>query len=317
MILEPFKLLRKRASIAFIPALPVVIIVLYIIWSTGASDSGTLVKEVDNYLGGNMYLAAGDLTKYENLSANVLLPLIRLGGVAEQTNIKDMLGGDTGGGGGKTMDFLVVFFVLFLAFISYAMTSKVIYDTLTGGNSIFGTEGINPSTIILSAVASFLVIFIASFAFVGFKLFLMVNFGIIFTFAMPHAAIGKPVFESFFQGFKTLQNSLGNIVQAYIACMGAAIMTPIAILLFLFPLIINLNNPAISDLLKLLLGLLSLMFGLFYQQAICAHVVYTAAGLRSLKMDSKATEPSQGLKSISEEPDDISDAVERAIGDRS
>jgi hypothetical protein len=161
--------------------------------------------------------------------------------------------------------------------LSYAVIARSIYNVLfEGSGSAIG--GINIATIILSMLASFLMIFISSFSLGGFKLVLILNFGIFFTFSMPYAASGEPLGESIFKGFKFLSKNLGKVVATYIGSMGAAIMAPIALLIFTTPLLVNLESNTVTTLLKIFLGLFSVMFALFYQMALCSVAVFGQKG---------------------------------------
>ena len=69
---------------------------------------------------------------------------------------------------------------------------------------------------------------------------------------------------------------LGRVVVAYIGSMGAAIMVPIALLMFTTPLIVNLppSQETLATLMKVFLGLFSIAIALFYQMALCASLVF-------------------------------------------
>ena len=266
-VLYPFKILRKRISILATPAIPIVFLVLVLLLQGQGSSPTKLLNSIDNYLGGNIYLSAANLTSYNDLSTNVLIPLIRLGGIASQT--------DSGGipsGGDK--NFVIVFITLFLGFLSYAMVSRAVFESKIRSYSFLGIAGITSATVILSFLATFLIIFISSFSLGGFKLLLVINFGLFFTFSIPYAASGQPLGESIYDGFRFLTRNLGKVVAVYVVCMGVAIMAPIGLLLFTTPLILNLNSVTVTILLKIFLGLFSITFGLFFQQALCALAVF-------------------------------------------
>jgi len=104
-------------------------------------------------------------------------------------------------------------------------------------------RGINPATIILSIIGAFLMLFIASFTFAGFSLMIVIIFGVYFTFAIPYAATGRALGESLFLGWRFFSTHLGRTVGCYVASMGVAIMAPIALLIFINPLLANISSP--------------------------------------------------------------------------
>lgn len=265
-LLTPFKVARKRIGLVFAPAIPVLFLMAYFVMVSGVSEPVALLEQTDSYLGGTMYLSAANLTAFNELSTNVQIPIIRLGGIAEMSDIHEL-------NSPFSANFILVFTVLFLGFISYAIVARSV-SSLIKNEKKGGLLGINPGTIILSAVAAFLMIFITSFSLGGFKLLLMISFGLYFTFSIPYAAAGDPLGESIFKGFKFLSRNPGRIVASYIGCMGAAIMIPIGLLIFTTPLILNLESVTVTTLLKLFLGLLSLILALFYQMALCAVAVF-------------------------------------------
>ncbi|MBN2518464.1 MAG: hypothetical protein JXB14_06450 [Candidatus Altiarchaeota archaeon] len=265
-VLFPFKVLREKISTLSISALPIIFLVFLVLLYTPNATPARLLASIDEYIGGTLYLSAANLTSYNDLSTNVLIPLIRLGGIASQTNIRDL-------GPQGIRDFTIVFTTLFLGFLSYAMVSRVMFERRARRETFLGTGGINGATVVLSFAAAFLILFISFFSLAGFKLLLVINFGLFFTFSIPFAAIGEPLGESIYDGFRFISKNLGKVIEVYIICMGVAIMAPIGLLLFTTPLILNMSSEFITILLKIFLGLFSVMFGLFYQQAICAQAV--------------------------------------------
>ncbi len=274
MLLSPFKVLRRSAGAALVPGIPIVCLLLYIVAMRGVTDPTAMMLTTDSYLGGNMYLAAADLTAYNNLSTNMQMPIIRLGGIAEKSNFMSFMDGRS-----DITEFMFTFLVLFLGFLSYAMICRVIYSSLKGSPEMFGGKGITPASLALSAIAAFLMLFFASFYLGGLKLLVVISFGIYFTFAMPFAALGMPLGESMFRGFKFVGSGMSSMIICYIGCMGAAVMVPVALWIFLSPLVVNLpaSQAAVGTLLKVFLGLFSVVFALFYQMALCAEVAYAAA----------------------------------------
>ncbi len=264
-LLAPFYVLRKHIDILLAPAIPIVFLLAFLILTSDSNSTETVLNSTDYYLGGTMFLSASNLTAYNDISTNVQIPLIRLGGISEKTHIQELVSPNPS-------NFLLIFVVLFLGFISYVMVARAVYAINEEERTIMGLEGINGASIVLCLAAAFLMLFISSFSLGGFKLFLVISFGTYFTFSIPYAAAGQPLGESIFLGFKFM-SQMGKIVAGYIGCMGAAIMIPIALLIFTGPLIINVE-PAVSDFLKLVLGLFGVIFALFYQMALCASVVF-------------------------------------------
>ena len=265
LLITPFKILRKEIGLMFVPILPIIVLVAFVLFS-GISGTGQLLSGIDSYLGGSIYFSAADLTAYGDFSTHMQLPLIRLGGIAERASLRSM-------GGNGLIDFILIMFVLILGFLSYSMISRSVYNIIKNDTASMLTA-INPGTIILAAVASFLMIFISSFSLAGFELVLTIAFGIYFTFSIPFAAIGEPLGESIFKGFEFISHNMSRIIASYIGSIGIAIMAPIGLLVFTTPLLVNLNSPIVTDLLKIFLGLVSVIFALFYQMALCATAVF-------------------------------------------
>jgi hypothetical protein len=266
-ILFPFVVLRRRVGTLLPPAISILFLVAFLILVGGIREPKALLEKTDYYLGGTLYLSAANLTAYNDVSTNIQIPLIRLGGIAEKTNIGELMGANP-------PNFLLVFIVLFLGFISYSMVARIVYDFKLNNPSFLGLTGINVATVFLSLMAAFLMIFISSFYWGGLKLLVMINFGIFFTFIIPYAAAGEPLGESVYRGFKFISQNLGRVVATYIGCMGVAIMVPIALLLFTTPLIINLESTTVATLLKIFLGLVSIIFALFYQMVLCSAAIF-------------------------------------------
>jgi hypothetical protein len=189
-----------------------------------------------------------------------------VGGIAEKTDIRELFGPDPS-------NFAVIFVTLVLAFISYAMVSRAVYSIKANVPSAMGLRGITPASVALSVAAAFLMLFISSFSLGGFKLMLVITFGIYFTFSIPYAAAGDPLGESIIKGFKFMSQRMSRIIVCFVGCMGAAIMVPIALMIFTTPLIMNVE-PQMTVVLRLGIGLLAIVFGLFYQMALCAAAAF-------------------------------------------
>jgi|GEM_PF-1749853 len=269
LLLFPFKVMRERIATIIIPAIPIVMLLLLLTMQFGVGSVQETLVRSDDYLGGEIYLAAANLTAYNDLAPNTLMPLIRLSGMAANTRIQDFYGP-------TKANFLTVFIVIFLGYLSYAMVSRIVYEMEREKKTYLGLAGVNAASITLSFVGALFILFVSSFALAGLELALTVNFGLFFTFMIPYAAMGKPLGESMYRGFRFASGNLGKVVSAYIACMGIAIMAPVGLLLFTTPIIVNLNSPTVIAAMKLILGLLSVSFALFYQQTLCSGVVMDA-----------------------------------------
>jgi hypothetical protein len=265
-LIFPFKVMRKNIGLVLVPALPILFLVAFLIIS-GANTPDSLLTETDSYLGGTLFLSAADLTAYNDLSTNIQLPLIRLGGIAEKTDIRELIYNT------DPANFILIYVVLVLAFMSYSVISRSIYNLINKNNDS-GVLGINQATVILSLIAGFLVLFISSFSLAGFKLLLVIAFGTYFTFSIPFAAAGKPLGESIFQGFTFLSKNPGKVIASYLGSMGIAIMAPVALLIFTTPLLVNVGSASVVTILKILLGLFAVIFALFYQMVLCSSAAF-------------------------------------------
>lgn len=276
LTLRPFLFIRERITVLFIPFIPILFLLIIFSTQLGAVDPHTLLNATDYYIGGDIHLSSSDLILYDQFGAMALLPIIRLGGVAEKTTVTDLVEyfPTSFPLEFQFVNFFIVFVTIFLGYMSYAMVSAVIYALRNDEKSKFGLKAINPSSIVLSLVATSLVLFISSFSLVGFKLMLLITFGMYFTLSIPHAAIGDPVGESLYKAFKFLTTGMGDLVQMYINSMGAAILAPVGLLIFFFPLLLNLAPGFLTDMIKILLGLFSVVFALFFQQSLCSSVVF-------------------------------------------
>lgn len=252
----------------FVPAVPIIFLIAYIFMSSNITTAGDLLTATDSYLGGNIYFSSANLTAYDSLSTNIQMPIIRLGIVSENANIKGFLGGDILGA-------TIVLAILVLGFLAYSVVARAIYE-MGSDQKASALKGINGATIVLAIVTSLLMMFVSSFYLGGFKLIIIINFGMLFTFMIPYAASGRPLGESLFSGFKFATGNLGKVVSAFIGSMGAVIMIPVGLLIFTTPILANLpaSQQTVANLLKLGLGLFAIMFSLFYQMALCAGIVF-------------------------------------------
>lgn len=274
--LKPFLVLRQRISVIFVPFIPLLFLILVFFTQFDAKDAHTLLNATDYYIGGNIHLSSADLVKYDKFGANALMPLIRLGVIAEKTSVTALFDHfptsfpfDF-----EFVNFFIVYLTLTLGFLSYAMVARVVYALRYDFKDKFGFKAVNSNSITLCLIAAGVVLLLSSFTLVGFRLMLLITFGMYFTLSIPHAALGDPVGESLYKAVKFLTTGMGEMVQMYINCMGAAILTPVALLIFFLPLLLNLEQSPFTDMLMMLLGLFSVVFALFYQAALCSSVIY-------------------------------------------
>lgn len=273
---RPFLILRERITALFIPFIPILFLLGVFVFQFGAFDPHTLLNATDYYLGGNIHLSSSDLLMYDTFGANALMPIIRLGTVAERTKITDFIEHFPSSYpfDFEFVNFFIVFATLFLGFLSYAMVSRVVYALRNDLPDKFGLRGINHNSIALCLLVTLLVLIVSSFSLVGFRLMMLITFGMYFTLSIPHAALGDPVGESFYKAFKFLANGMGRLIEMYLNCMGIAILAPVGLLIFFIPLLLNLQVAFITDILKMMLGLFSVVFALFFQQALCSSAIY-------------------------------------------
>lgn len=269
-LLLPFKILSKNVAAVLIPAIPIIFLIAFLMTSDGGiQSSGELLEKTDFWLAGDIKLSSANITAYSEISTNVQLPLIRIGGIAEKTNINEI-------GSSNFGNFHIAFIVIFLTFISYAMISRIAYAQAVGESSFFGLSGINKASVALAFLSAFFTIFFSSFYVGGLKLLIVINFGLFFCFFMPYAASGRPLGSSIYKGTMFYWGTMGKVVAAYVGGMGVAILAPIVLLSLIAPLIVNLppEQATLATYMKIFLGLFAIVFGLFYQMALCASIVF-------------------------------------------
>lgn len=268
----PFKILRKRFGLLVIPFLPILFLLVSSLYVSGDYSFNNLLTKTDNYFGGVVYLSTSDLTQYDKIGADGLIPIMRLGAITKGTSIENFNDFytelSTNGLTERVSYKFIIFLTLFFAFLAYAVISRILYDSKMGEETL-GLRGVNLSSIFLSLAASLIIMFISSFSFQGFQLILLLNFAIFFTFSMPHAATGVPVGESLYRAFDFIRFNLGGAVTLYLLSMGAAIAVPVGLmLLFVVPL--SAVDISIVPFLKVALLLFGITFAVFYQYIICA-----------------------------------------------
>lgn len=278
--LYPFTLLREHSTALLVAFIALIFLAGSSAYLYQKYQSEEIASTIDAYFGEGVNKSV-DFTAYNRLGANALPPIMRLGGVANQMStrdlIKDMKSLFAMNFDNSLMRTLIVFFSIFLGYLSYAMVARIVHDHRRNGEYSLGAKGLNPATLALAFLATFTVVFISSFSLEGFQLILILNFGIFFTFAIPLAAVGEAFGESLYKGFKVLQNNLGDVVKMYILCMGVAIAAPVALLIiFMFPL--SVVEPAVVPTVKLMLSFLGVGFALFYQYVVCSRIIFEATG---------------------------------------
>lgn len=268
----PFKVLRKRIFALIIPFIPILFLLTSSLWVSGDFGYTNLLNKTDYFFGGIVYLSTTDLTQYDQLGADGLIPIMRLGGITKGVETHHFwegiqLLGDQGFTP-KISTGLIIFFTLFLGYMSYAVISRMMYS-LKKGRESWGLRGINLSTIGLALLASFIVLFISSFSLYGFQLVLLLNFAVFFALSIPHAAAGEPMGESMYKAFDFIRFNLSGVVSIYLLSMGVAIAAPIGLLLiFMFPL--SALDTSVVLGIKLVLSLFGITFALFYQAVVCS-----------------------------------------------
>lgn len=269
----PFVVVRKRPYSLLIPLIP--LIFLLVISASGGGVEN-LTNTVDYYFGTNISASATDLAQYNQIGANGLIPIMRLGGV---TKALDAAGLKTAAGSllrgeitPPLITFIVILITIFLGYVSFAMVSRVVL-ALKSGKTCYGIRGINFGTVLLSFMAALVVVLISAFSIKGFELVLLLTFGAFFAFAIPIASAGEPVLESIYKAFDFMQKKIGSLITVYILSMGIAIAAQIGFLVvFMFPL--SVLDKSLVPGLELGLSLVGVLFALFYQFVICARAVY-------------------------------------------
>lgn len=268
----PFKILRKKIYSLVIPLIPILFLLVSIMLVTNEFGLDQTLEKTDFYFGGLIYLSTSDLTQYDNIGGDGLIPIIRLGGITKGASIENF---DEVYNEFITMGLtpaisikLAIFLTLFLAYLCYAMISRRVSD-LKKRKESYGVQGINPPTIILSLIAAFLIMFISSFSLQGFQLVLLLNLCVFFALWIPHAAAGASLGESIYRGFNFFRFNLRGLITLYLLCMGVAIAVPVGLLLvFMFP--ISVLNISILPAVKLILFLFGITFTLYYQFVVCS-----------------------------------------------
>jgi len=277
LALYPFTVVKKYAPALFIPLIAIIFLIGASMYGSGNTEFADIQSIVDHQFGSNVSFAASDLTQYDKIGANGLIPIIRLGGITKaldaegiQTAVVSLQHGIISP---ELVSFLIIFITLFLAYITYAMVSNVVFSLKNNKDPKFGIGGLNRVTVAISFCAALVVIFISSFSMVGFELVLLLNFGIFFTLAIPGAAAGQKFGESFFDAFDFFRFNLKKLVVMYLLCMGVAISAQIGLLIvFMFPL--SVIDPSVVPAMKTVLSLFGIVFALFFQYVVCSRAVY-------------------------------------------
>jgi hypothetical protein len=265
--LYPFAMLRKQIGLLVITAIPIIFILTAATYASGDYSMQNVLGTSDRYFGGNIHLSATDLAKYDQIGGDGLIPIIRFGGVTKvvQGTPLDQVSQDIA-------KFFVVYLAVFIAYMAYAVISRSVFDSKQARAS-WGLRGITPSTVGLSLLGAFVVMFFSMFAMQGFQLVLLLNFGVFFALSIPIAATGESMGESLYKGFDFLRFNLSGVVQMYLLSMGAAIAAPIGLLIvFMFPL--SVLDPSMAVVPQLIISLFGIAFALFYQFVVCARSVY-------------------------------------------
>ena len=267
----PFQLLRRYFAALLVPLIAIAFLIVASMVTT-QTDVNSTFAIVGSHFNQNITTSATDFTKYAKIGGNGLFPIMRLGGIANNISFTTAFANQQ-----QALDTVIVFLTIFLGYLTYAMVSRLVYEHKNNSEiSFWGWKGINPATTALSLIGAFVVVFFSALSLSGFELALLLNFGVFFLIAIPIAATGETVGESFYWAFKFLQFHLDSLVTMYLLCAGIAIATPIGLLLiFLFPL--SVIQPSAVPAFNLAISLLGVSFALYYQFAVCAKEVFDNA----------------------------------------
>jgi len=256
----PFKLLRKRFASLIIAFVPVFFLIVASVHMAGDYSVSAVNDKMNLYFGGDIHLSGTNPALYDKIGGDGLPPVMRLGGI---TKIIDVYSFASVGGA-------IVFITLVLAYLSFAMVSSLVFSH---GKKHSRGFGINFATLSLAVIAALVIMVISVFSLNGFQLVLLLNFGIIFLVAVPLAANGVPLGESFYQSFNFMRYNLRKLVHIYLLSMGVAIAAPIGLLIvFMFPL--SVLNASVQEVARILLSLFGITFALYYQFASASRMVY-------------------------------------------
>ncbi len=263
----PFMAMKKKISLLIIPFIAIAFVILSFCWIQGSYSLHSVGKATDELFGGSIELSGTDPAKYDEIGADGLIPIMRFGGITKTVNLQQGIIN-----GIEKTKIIIVLIALVLQYLAFAVVSRTVFNMKNGINRI-GTKGINSSTLLLSILAALTVVVISSFSMQGFQLVLLLNFGVIFALAIPHAAAGDSTGESFYQASEFMRFNLRGLVTLYLLCMGVAITAPIGLLLiFMFPL--SVLSKEIVPYAKWGLSMLGISFALAYQFIITSRAVY-------------------------------------------
>jgi hypothetical protein len=271
LALYPFSVVKNQAGSLLVTVVPVLFILVATMLANGRTGLPEVLSASDSYFGGEISLSATDLTGFDKLGANGLIPIMRLGGATKVTRFQDLAFAYPAK---EFLRFWLVSATIFLGYLTFAMISRLVFELKQAKADAWSCfRGLNVATVALSLLGTFVVMFLTSFALQGFQLVLLLNFGIFFALAIPLAAAGDGIGGSLFGALDFFRFNLSGMVQMYLLCMGAAIAAPIGLLIvFMFPL--SVLDQSATVVAKLALSLFGITFALFYQYAVCARAVY-------------------------------------------
>lgn len=273
--LYPFELFRQHFLAFAVACVSIVFLIGSVVYVYDKYQPSELASFVESFFGEGLNQSV-DLTAYNQIGANAVPPVMRLGGVANQLSTSDINTATANIARGvfdnTTIKFLIIFVTLFLGYAGYALVSRMVFELKSGNKPFLGLKGLNPASLLLCFIATALLSLFAAFSLQGFEVVLMLNFCVPLSFAIPLAASGLGVGESLYQAFNFIRASIRRIAGVYILCMGVAISAPIALLLvFMFPL--SVIHASAVPTVKLFLSLFGVCFALFYQYAVCSRAV--------------------------------------------
>ncbi|MBI4214808.1 hypothetical protein HY546_02330 [archaeon] len=277
MSLYPFRVLRSTFTPLLIAIVPLIFLLAASAAGSGKPSFEQIKSEIEYNFGSNASFAASDLTQYNQIGANALIPMIRLAGITKAVRADDFFQAFDDLSNARItprlVSFTIVLLTLFLGYLAYSMVSRIIFNLKSSMPAGLGLEGITPNTVAISAIAAFVVMFISAFSLEGFELVFLLNFGVFFAIAIPAAAAGDSFGKSFFHAINFFRFNLAGFVTLYLLSFGVAIATQVGLLvIFLFPL--SIVDARVVPLMKVVLTLTGIAFSLYYQFAISSNAVY-------------------------------------------
>ncbi len=266
LVTYPFIMLKKKISLILLPAL----VICFLLSASVYFSNEDIFSVTERFFGGEISLSATNISKYDEIGADGIIPIMRFGGITKGITTSQVV--EFFSNPFSNIIVLLVFVSLFLQYLVFAVVSRAVFNFKNKYNSSC-FKGLTFSSIALAFIASVVVFFISSFSLQGFQLVLLLNFAVIFALAIPNAAAGDSIGEALFNAFDFLRFNLRGVIRVYLLSMGVALAVPIGLLLvFTFPL--SVLSPIIVPYFNILLTILGISFALVYQFIICSREVY-------------------------------------------